>query len=344
MFQFRKPASSIGLAFAMLILPLLFCRMSPAQSNPGIICNKCVRADMSYLAADNLRGRGSATADEAAAARWAATQFASLGLEPGGNQGFLQRVPLEQPLPPSASKRLRGFEDVPRLETWNVIGVLRGTQSTVTNKTADEALLLTAHIDHLGIGPSVNGDSIYNGADDDASGATAVLELARALAKGPRPKRTILFVLFGSEELGGLGNQYFLAHPPIPLPQIMANLEFEMIGRPDPAVLSGYLWLTGFERSNLGPELTKHGAHLVSDPRPQQRFFERSDNFALAKQGIVAHTISSFGMHQDYHRPSDELSGIDFPFMTGAIQSLLGPIRWLANTDWKPEWVAGGRP
>jgi Zn-dependent M28 family amino/carboxypeptidase len=299
---------------------------------------------MSYLAADGLRGRGSATADEATAARWAATQFASFGLEPGGDAGFLQRVPLPQPLPPVAASQLQGFESVPRIETWNVIGILRGTKHSPTDKTADEAILLTAHIDHKGVGPAVRGDRIYNGADDDASGTTAVLELARALAHGPRPQRTILFALFGSEEIGGFGNQYFLAHPPVPLHRIVANLEFEMIGRPDPAVLSGYLWLTGYERSTLGPELTRHGAHLASDPRPQQRFFERSDNYELAKQGIVAQTISSFGMHQDYHRPSDELSGIDFPFLIGAIQSMLAPIRWLANTDWKPEWVAGGRP
>lgn len=299
---------------------------------------------MAYLASDSLRGRGSATADEATAARWAASQFASFGLEPGGDQGFLQRVPISQPLPSQIAERLKGFENVPRTETWNVVGLLRGTGHSSKDKTAEQAILLTAHIDHVGIGPAINGDSIYNGADDDASGTTAVLELARALAHGRHPKRTIIFVLFGSEEIGGLGNQYFLAHPPLPLQQIVANLEFEMIGRPDPAVLSGYLWLTGYDRSTLGPELVKRGARLAADPRPQQHFFERSDNFALARQGIVAQTISSFGLHKDYHQPSDDLSGIDFPFLTGAIQSMLGPIRWLANTDWKPEWVAGGRP
>jgi peptidase M28-like protein len=318
--------------------------MSLAQSNPNLICPVCVRNDMSYLAANALRGRGSATPDEATAARWAAAQFASFGLEPGGNRGFLQHVPVPQPLPSSAAKRIQGFENIPRVETWNVIGILRGTNYSSTDKTRDEAILLTAHIDHLGIGPAVQGDSIYNGADDDASGTTAVLELARSLARGPRPKRTILFVLFGSEEIGGFGNQYFLAHPPIPLHQIVANLEFEMIGRPDPAILSSYLWLTGYERSTLGPELVKRGARLVADPRPKQHFFQRSDNYDLAKDGIIAQTISSFGLHKDYHQPSDELSGIDFPFMTGAIQSMLGPIRWLANTEWKPEWTPGGQP
>lgn len=344
MIRDRKPSLRGVVLPVMLILTLPLGSGLQAQSTPGLICFPCVRDDMTYLASDNLRGRGSATTDEAAAARWAASQFASFGLEPGGNQGFLQRVPLPQPLPDPAAQRLKGFENVPRTETWNVIGLIRGKEHSSKGKTVEEAILLSAHIDHLGVGPTVNGDSIYNGADDDASGTTAVLELARALAHGPRPKRTILFVLFGSEEIGGFGNQYFLAHPPLPLQQIVANLEFEMIGRPDPAILSGYLWLTGYDRSTLGPELVKRGARLLADPRPQQHFFERSDNFDLARDGIVAQTISSFGLHQDYHQPSDELSGIDFPFMTGAIQSMLGPIRWLANTDWKPQWNAGDRP
>ncbi len=115
-------------------------------------------------------------------------------------------------------------------------------------------------------------DTIYNGADDDASGTTAVLTLAHILATGPRPSRTIVFALFGSEEIGGFGNRAFLAHPPVPLTSIVANLEFEMIGRPDPAVPAGSLWLTGFDRSNLGPELAKHGAHLVADPHPHAAF------------------------------------------------------------------------
>jgi len=175
-------------------------------------------------------------------------------------------------------------------------------------------------------------------------GYQAVIELARTLSRGKRPKRTILFVLFGSEELGGPGNKYFLEHSPVPLDHIAVNLEFEMIGRPDPAVPAGQLWLTGFERSNLGPELVKHGAHLVADPHPKEEFFQRSDNYALAQRGIVAQTISSFGLHQDYHRPSDELSKIDFNYMTTVIESMVKPVSWLADTDWKPAWTAGGKP
>ena len=295
---------------------------------------------MDFLADDEMHGRGSATRDEHIAALFAAAQFQSLGLEPGGdNHTFLQKSPLPDPLPPRLQQRLAKSEDTPRKETWNAVGILRGTTSP------DEVVLLTAHLDHLGIGPAnASGDTIYNGADDDASGTTAVLTLAHILANGPRPRRTIVFALFGSEEIGGYGNHAFLQRPPMPISSIIANLEFEMIGRPDPAVPAGTLWLTGFDRSNLGPELAKHGAHLVNDPHPKEQFFRRSDNYALATQGIIAHTVSSFGLHKDYHQPSDELSTIDFTQMTNAIASMVNPIRWLADSTWKPQWNPGGRP
>jgi Zn-dependent M28 family amino/carboxypeptidase len=199
-------------------------------------------------------------------------------------------------------------------------------------------------MDHIGMGKPVNGDDIYNGADDDASGCVAVLQFARALAHSKAPKRTVLFVFFGSEETGGQGNQYFLQHPPVALKNIAANLEFEMIGRADTAVKPDELWLTGFDRSNLGPELAKHGAKLVADPHPKQNFFQRSDNYALAKQGVVAHTVSSFGLHSDYHAPGDDVAHIDFNHMEQAIHSMLGPVRWLANSEFKPEWVEGKKP
>ena len=189
-----------------------------------------------------------------------------------------------------------------------MVGILRGSDPVA----GKDAILLTAHLDHLGIGPRINGDRIYNGADDDASGTTAVIELARVIAGAARPRRTVLFVLFGSEEIGGYGNRYFLDHPPVPLNRIVANLEFEMIGRRDPALPRDGLWLTGFNRSNLGPELVPHGANLVPILIPKENFFKRSDNYSLARQGIIAQTISSFGLHADYHEPSDEISRIDF--------------------------------
>ncbi len=224
--------------------------------------------------------------------------------------------------------------------TWNVIGVLPGADA----KLANEAVLLSAHMDHIGVGTGRTGDQIYNGADDDASGVVAVLELARALASGARPKRTVYFVLFGSEEKGGYGAQYFLARPPVALTQMVANLEFEMIGRPDPKVATDTLWLTGYERSNLGAELARQGARLVPDPHPAENFFQRSDNYALARRGVVAHTVSSFGLHPQYHRPDDDIAHIDFTHMTRAINSMVAPVRWLVNSNFTPTWAEGKKP
>jgi Zn-dependent M28 family amino/carboxypeptidase len=228
--------------------------------------------------------------------------------------------------------------------TWNAVGRLPGSDAAA----AGEVILLSAHLDHVGNRPARDGapgaDTIYNGADDDASGSVAVLELAKALALAPRPRRTIVFAFFGSEEAGGLGSRYFADRPVVPLAQVVANLQFEMIGRPDPAVARQTLWLTGYERSNLGPTLAVRGARLVQDPHPEQNFFMRSDNIQFARRGVVAHTVSSYGLHEEYHQPSDEVRFVDLAHMTEAIRSLFEPIRWLADSTFKPEWSPGGRP
>jgi hypothetical protein len=309
-------------------------KSDPAQS--GVVpkvCERCIRAHEEFLASDAMQGRGSGTHDELIAATYVASQLRQYGIEPAGdNGGYIQRLGGRQ----KDSKAQPPGEE----SSWNVIGMLRGRDSSLQRA----AILLSAHLDALGIGTPVNGDNIYNGADDDASGTTAVLEIARVLGRGPRPRRTVIFALFGSEELGGLGASYFREHSPLPLKDISANLEFEMIGRPDPALKDDTLWLTGWERSNLGPALAAHGARLVADPHSAENFFARSDNFVLAKDGVVAQTISSYGLHKDYHQPSDDLAHLDFKHMDAAIGSLLAPVEWLVNSDFQPKWNAGGQP
>ncbi len=200
-------------------------------------------------------------------------------------------------------------------------------------------------LDHLGVRDNAKGDDkIFNGADDDASGCVAVLELARVLANGKRPKRTIYFAFFGSEEAGGYGSKFFVNNLPFAKENIAANLQFEMLGRPDVKVGKDELWLTGYERSNLGAELAKQGAKLVKDPHPQENFFQRSDNYTLAKEGVVAHTVSSFGLHKDYHQASDEIETMDFEYMTNAVNSMVKPVQWLVNSNFKPTWYEGMRP
>ena len=319
---------------ARLLIPaiLVFSFLAPAQkpSNPGPLATH-IQAQLEFLASDAMQGRGSGTHDELVAATYLASELRALGIQPAGdNGGYLQDV----------SGEFQFYRERKQWHTRNVIGVLPGRDS----KLKDEVVLLTAHLDHLGIQKPVNGDQIYNGADDDASGCVAVLQLARALTEKEAPRRTVYFVFFGSEETGGQGNQYFLDHSPVPLKNIVANLEFEMIGRPDSAVKPDELWLTGFERSDLGPELARHGAKLVNDPHPDQHFFQRSDNYALAKRGIIAHTVSSFGLHKDYHQPSDDMAHIDVKHMEQAIQSMIKPVEWLANSDFKPQWAEGKKP
>jgi hypothetical protein len=222
-----------------------------------------------------------------------------------------------------------------RSVTTNAIGYLKGTDPSA------RTLLFSAHLDHLGVRPD---GTIMHGANDDASGTTAVLELARALASGKTPKRSILFVAYGSEEIGEYGSTYFGEHPPIQLEQIIANVEFEMIGAQDPKLPKDTLMMTGFERSNLGAALKQHGALVTGDPYPDQHFFERSDNYALALKGIVAHTVSGWAVTPTYHQPTDTYENLNIPFMTSAIRSLVAPLEWLANSDFTPAWSKDGRP
>ena len=257
-------------------------------------------------------------------------------------------------LPAGTTVTLEGeVKTVAKGNTWNAVGRITGSDP----QRAQEVILLSAHLDHLAprgnpssptasarqaVDPGV--DNIFNGADDDASGSVAVMELAQAIVRGSRPRRTIVFAWFGSEESGGGGSRYFADKPVVPLDRIVANLQFEMIGRPDNKVPAHTLWLTGYERSNLGPELARQGARLVQDPHPEQNFFQRSDNIQFARRGVVAHTVSSYGLHKEYHTPADEIRFIDFAHMTDAIRSMLGPIRWLADSDFKPSWRPGMKP
>ena len=224
----------------------------------------------------------------------------------------------------------------------NVVGVIEGTDPVLKN----EHVLIDAHYDHLGIGLPAAGttDSIYNGADDDASGTTAVIEIARAIKTGEPPKRTLIFAATTGEEVGLVGTNFYIAHPVRPLAQMAANLEIEMIDRPDSlAGGPGKAWLTGYERSTMGDTLAARGVAIVQDPRPDQRFFQRSDNIAFARMGIPAHTLSTFDLHADYHRANDESRLANFDHMAGVINAGVTAVRLLSN-GFKPVWYSGCKP
>lgn len=330
---FAALASSVQAQTAAVAPPV-----PAAAPVPLVVEQARVEAHEAFLAGDALRGRGSATPDEAVAAAYVAARFQEYGLKPApGMTGYLQTAGVIRHEPVAPSRRARwevvAPEGAERITT-NAIGWLQGSDPSAG------VIMITAHLDHLGVRNGV----IMHGANDDASGVAAVLELARTLAGGEQPKRSILFVCYGSEELGLLGSLYFARNSPVPISDIVANLEIEMIGQQDPNMPAGIMMMTGFERSNFGPALKERGALIAPDIYPDQRFFERSDNYQLALQGVIAHTISGWATIPSYHTADDTIENLDIPFMTRAIQSLVEPIRWLASSDFKPDWVEGGRP
>ncbi|HET8622112.1 MAG TPA: M20/M25/M40 family metallo-hydrolase [Gemmatimonadales bacterium] len=307
-------------------------RVPPAPASPGQL-----RDWLSVIASDSLQGRGTGTPGAAKAARLIAEAMSEMGLRPAGDSGFFQRVPLVRTGRGLAlADSLAGAE----LLDVNVIGTLPGADSALR----DQAVIVGAHYDHLGVGTPVGGDSIYNGADDDGSGVIATLAIARSLASGPPPKRTLIFLLTTGEELGLLGTKWYVAHPVVPLSRTVADLQIEMVGRPDPLVGGiGLSWLTGYERSTMGDMIKRAGLPIAPDPRPGERFFERSDNIAFARLGIPAHTLSSYGMHPDYHTPADDVTRIEFRHMARVVDAAARLVRLLADGP-NPEWHPGGRP
>lgn len=140
------------------------------------------------------------------------------------------------------------------------------------------------------------------------------------------------------------GTRWFIQHPSRPLAQLVADLQVEMVGRPDSlAGGPGKGWLTGYERSTMGEALAAAGVPIVADPRPAQNFFARSDNYPFALEGIPAHTISSFGGHADYHGVNDEADRIDYPHIAAVINATARAVRLLGDGP-RPEWKPGGRP
>ena len=331
---------AIRLTIGCVLLAACAPSSSPGGGSP--IAPDEVRAIVSVLAADSLEGRRTGTPGAARAARFLAERMRAYGLEPGGDSSYFQRVTYEISQGPEGEMLRLAHPDsaaaAERVVDYNLIGLVRGSDPALRR----EAVVLGAHFDHVGIGKPVEGDSIYNGADDDASGVATVLATARALAQAP-PRRTVVILLTSGEEFGVLGTQWYLERPATPRAETGADLQVEMVGRPATLVGEGKLWLTGFERSTMGATLTRAGLPVVADPRPELRFFERSDNIVFAHQGIPAHTLSSFGLHADYHQPSDEVERIDFDHLTRAAELVAQAARVLADGP-RPVWNPGGQP
>lgn len=224
----------------------------------------------------------------------------------------------KEPVADTASWSIHLRREVTSQHFANVAGMIKGSTKP------DEFVIFSGHYDHLGILPSEAGDSIANGADDDASGTTAVIMLSKYFKKHP-PKRSVIFVAFTAEESGGHGSRYFSEHQDPD--KVVAMFNIEMIGK-ESKFGKNSAFITGYERSSFGPILQRNlkGSSFTfhPDPYPEQNLFYRSDNATLARQGVPAHTISTTQIDKDhfYHTVRDELSTLDIKNITDIIKAI----------------------
>jgi len=325
-----------------------------------------LEALLSTLAADSMEGRRTGSAGAHRAAGFLAAELERYGVEPAGDEGgYLQTVPMAR-MTEETDNGVRermvmeiDYEDWDALppesvivSESNVIGIIRGADPEVAN----EAIVVGAHFDHVGIGRPVSDaagvpDSIYNGADDDGSGTVTVMELARQFQglyqKGMKPRRSVLFMNVVGEEKGLLGSQHYVENPVFSLENTVANLNVDMIGRVDEAHAKdeNYVYLIGSDKLSstlheLSEEANRTSVQLAldytfNDPDDPNRYYYRSDHYNFAKNNIPV--IFYFtGVHEDYHQPGDDVEKIRFTKMS-KIGKLIFHTAWdIANRDERP--------
>jgi len=272
------------------LLVIIFIILSSC-SNDTIINEKLISKHLSTLSDDKMEGRRAGTNGIEKAAKYIESEFERIGLTTYDTL--------------NSYRQNFNFYDMP---FYNVIGVIEG------KSLPNEYVIISAHYDHLGIDHKKEGDNIYNGANDNASGTTAVLALAEYFKKLDNNERSLIFVAFTAEEMGLIGSRYFGKN--INPNDIVAGINIEMIGKESPYG-KNTAWLTGFDRSDFGEIIQKTLSDtkykLFADPYPRQNLFFRSDNAALAKLGIPAHTFSTTPMEKDsnYHKVTDEYGVLD---------------------------------
>jgi hypothetical protein len=232
-----------------------------------------------------------------------------------------------------------------KIDGKNVLAMIEGTDPQLKN----EYILLSAHYDHVGVGsPDETGDSIYNGARDNAVGTVAVLNAAQYFAKNP-PKRSILFALWTAEEKGLLGSAYFTNNPMVPLNQVVYNLNIDNAGYNDTSIIT----VIGLGRTTadflINEAVAEFGLTAKADPSPEQGLYDRSDNVNFARKGIPAPSFTlGFTAFDDeinkyYHKAADEVDSFDLNYAQLYWKSYILSAQKIANWSQKPQWTAGDK-
>lgn len=332
-----------------------FAQKPDAVSSPAVVATMqhisadSMRGNLQFLASDLLEGRGTPSRGLDLAAEFIAAQFQIAGLEPAGDKGYFQTAnwnlikPAPRVRPGTPPPPVEDLSNAPPVYVRNVIGVLRGSDPELK----DSYILVTAHYDHLGIIKTKDGERIFNGANDDASGVVSVIELARAFGSMKvKPKRSIVFMTFFGEEKGLVGSRYYGKNPLFPISKTIAGINIEQVGRTDDdegAQVSS-VGVTGFDFSDVGSIIAKAGEQTGirawKHPVNSDKYFGASDNQALADQGIPAHTISVAYGFPDYHKPGDDSDKIDFENMVKVNRAVALAVATIANNSQVPQWDA----
>lgn len=291
---------------------------SVSAQNPMIDAGEVVRIE-NELASDAMEGRKVFTPGIEKASAFIEREFEKIGLAHfNGLSNYRQEF------------GVRG------MAANNVIGWLPGKSKP------HEYVIFSAHFDHLGLTESGT-DKVYNGANDDASGVTAVIALAQYFKQKNDNQRSIIFVLFTAEEVGGFGSAYFSKQ--VNPDEIVAMFNIEMIGTESKWGRNS-AYITGFEKSSFGTILQNNVQGLpfkfYPDPYPEEQLFYRSDNAQLAKLGVPAHTISTSKMDAEpnYHQASDEVSTLDLENMTAVIRGIVSSATGIIDGTSTPSRVA----
>lgn len=232
--------------------------------------------------------------------------------------------------------KVKAEHEISSIQMANIAGMLPGTGKK------NEYVIFSGHYDHIGVGKPVNGDSIYNGANDDAAGITAVIMLANYYKALGANERTLLFVAFTAEESGGFGSRYFSGK--FDPRQVVAMFNIEMIGTPSKWGHNS-AYITGYEKTDMGSILQRNLAGtdftFHPDPYPDQQLFYRSDNATLARLGVPAHTISTSKMDSEpnYHKVTDHVETLDIENMTRIIEGIALSARSIVNGTDTPSRV-----
>jgi hypothetical protein len=309
-----------------LFIAICIWTAAPAQLSVDSIRVNEAKAILHFLASDSLRGRGNYTHELTTAAGFIASRFEAAGLHffPGLDSYFHSFT---------AKELLPNAGDSAKSPLQNVVGVLEGRSK------ATEVVMFCAHYDHLG----TEGKTIYNGANDNASGTTALLLLADYFARRADNERTLLFCAFAGEELGLLGSEAFATF--IKPEAVVAVINIEMIGIP--AVGKNAFFITGTDYSDFGEIFRKNlpkPYKIRHEPDESKELFRRSDNFPFAKKGIPAHTLMASDDDDGcYHRPCDDEKRIDVVNLTNLTRAIVLGCETLVNGKDTPERVKAGR-